>query len=235
MQPRKKRRGDDHDGNSGLSADGEVLVGAKAVAFDGCGVDAVVEASEPLYSGTMDEFAKERQRDAALQQQLRNTVKKCRACSKVCGLTLMTCNSCGAELPKEVTYSHNVFMGFIYGVHRAPFPLQISIRRQTPELLVFDDLLALSPCHLNAIPTYSYIPDWRFLLRKPDEGLRLIAMLEEALWECVSSQFLQNEAWGKKMLRDGPARTRQHFSALRSHVVAGCNHPPSQVGCKRIA
>ena len=59
-----------------------------------------------------------------------------------------------------MTYSHNIFMGFIYGVQKGPFPFTISIRLQTPDMLAFDDLLALCPCHLNIIPTTAYISDW---------------------------------------------------------------------------
>ena len=47
---------------------------------------------------------------------------------KVCGFNLTACNSCGAALPAEVVHSHNVFMGFLYGVARGPFPLTISAR-----------------------------------------------------------------------------------------------------------
>ena len=231
MPPSKKQRTNGNSNGSllvGLDADGQVLLGAKAAAFSGCGVDSTAVASEPLH-GTMEEFAAENKGDAALLWQLRNTIKKCAKCSKACGFSMKACNSCGAALPSEVTHSHNIFMGFVYGVSSAPFPLKISIRSQTQDLVVFDDLLALSPCHLNVIPTHSYIPDWRFLLRKPAEGLRLLATLEDAAWECAASQFLRSEAWGTKMLRGGPARTRRQLADLRAHVVAGCNFPPSQV------
>jgi hypothetical protein len=51
-----------------------------------------------------------------------------------------------------------------------PFPLIISVRQVSDSILVFDDLLRLTPCHLNAIPTSCYCPDWRYLLLKPREG-----------------------------------------------------------------
>ena len=123
-------------------------------------------------------------------------------------------------------------MGFVYGVARAPFPLQISIRSQTPERLVFDDLLALSPCHLNVIPTYAHIPDWRFLLRRPAEGLKLLCTLEDAAWDAAATQFVQSEGWATKMLLPGPARTRSQLAEMRAHVVAGCNFPPSQASMR---
>lgn len=39
------------------------------------------------------------------------------------------------------------------------------MRYQDESLLVFDDLLALCPCHLNVIPSTVFLPDWRFLLK----------------------------------------------------------------------
>ena len=38
---------------------------------------------------------------------------------------------------------------------------------QTESVLVFDDLMALTPCHVNCIPTDFYIPDFRPLLERP--------------------------------------------------------------------
>ena len=35
------------------------------------------------------------------------------------------------------------------------------------ELLVFDDPLCVSVCHLNVIPTRVYIPDLRYLFKDP--------------------------------------------------------------------
>ena len=94
-----------------------------------------------------------------------NVIRKCAKCSKPCAYTLEICNSCGAQLPHETTRSDNIFLGFIYGLRASSFPLKISVRHQTEDTLVFDDLLALSTCHLNAIPTDVYISDLRFLLR----------------------------------------------------------------------
>ena len=50
------------------------------------------------------------------------------------------------------------------------------MRLQTKELLVFDDPLALSPCHFCAIPTTCWCADWRLLLRAPKEGLALLTL-----------------------------------------------------------
>ena len=100
---------------------------------------------------------------------------------------------------------------------------------QTRELLVFDDPLALSACHFCAIPTTFWAADWRVLLRAPAEGLALLTKLEEAAWRCMEEQFLSSEAWCAKHLRGPPPTDEESRVALRSHVVCGCNFPPSQV------
>jgi hypothetical protein len=114
----------------------------------------------------------------ALSVQLHNLVRKCGACGKSCAFTTTLCNGCGAELPQETVHTDNIFMSFIYGIAKVPcatlpppdeprvscacactaaqgdrFPYDIAVRLQTRELLVFDDPLALSPCHFCAIPT----------------------------------------------------------------------------------
>ena len=51
---------------------------------------------------------------------MKNKVKKC-SCGKPCAFTLTECNSCGASLVDlEITYTNNVFMGFIYGLQVCP-------------------------------------------------------------------------------------------------------------------
>ena len=41
---------------------------------------------------------------------------------------------------------------------------------------MFDDPLALSPCHFCAIPTTCWCADWRLLLRAPKVGLALLTL-----------------------------------------------------------
>ena len=109
-------------------------------------VDVVCEKCEPLFPGTVEEFVA--QADEAASVQCRNKVKKCAACGKPNAFTLMACNACGGDLSTtEISFSDNIFTGFIYGVQKTRFPLTISIRAQSEQFLVFDDLLALTPCH----------------------------------------------------------------------------------------
>jgi len=225
-----KRRSPAEEGDNGLSGivDGALLAGALEAAFAGTHVPLGADARRPLFKGTLDEFAVANAGDVALLRHLKNNVKKCGACGKVCGNTMTSCNGCSSELPQETTHSHNIFMGFVYGVAKAPFPLTISVRKQTEELLVLDDLLQLSPCHLNVVPTTQYIPNWMFLLRHPRAGLALLQKLEDAAWACVLEQFVRHPPWRNKYLRPAGVETLATLDELRSHVVFGCNFPPSQ-------
>lgn len=47
---------------------------------------------------------------------------------------------------------------------QGPFPFIVSLRSQDEKFLVFDDPLALTVCHINVIPTETYISDWRYAL-----------------------------------------------------------------------
>jgi len=156
----------------------------------------------------------------------KNKVKKCPSCSKAVAFTMSHCNSCSADLSKtEITFTNNVFVGFMYGIQKGPFPFTISIRNQTPDFLVFDDLLSLCPCHLNVIPTTKYLPDWRYLLKKPVEGKVLAEQLFNITWDTVVKQFLSNDQWRSKILSNGGKYSPE---VLRGHVAAGFNYPPSQ-------
>jgi hypothetical protein len=149
---------------------------------------------------------------------------------QVCGFSLNVCNGCGCTLPEKTCTSANVFCGFIYGVAKAAFPLTISIRRQTTELIVFDDLLSLSACHLNAVPTTVHIPDWRFLLKDPHQGLRILTALEDAAWRAIREHYLADEKFRSKFIRGGKDGrwTRARMEAIRPHAIIGANFPPSQ-------
>mmetsp|Transcript_4028 Transcript_4028/g.5071 ORF Transcript_4028/g.5071 Transcript_4028/m.5071 type:complete len:304 (+) Transcript_4028:238-1149(+) len=137
-----------------------------------------------------------------------------------------SCNGCGAELPKEETTSLNVFNGFVYGVRKGPFPYTISLRSQTPSMMVFDDLLAASSCHLNVISTQYHIIDWRFLLLRPKQGLKLINAMEAAAQAVVRDQYWANEAWKQKYIY--PEYHKVSAAAILQYAFAGMNFPPSQ-------
>ena len=73
-----------------------------------------------------------------------------------------------------MSYSNNLFTGFIFGVPRAPFPLKISIRAEAEDTLVFDDPLALTRSHVCVIPTDAHIADLRTLFTAPSRALALL-------------------------------------------------------------
>lgn len=181
----------------------------------------------PSFKGLVDEFLAARGAEfAGLKRQMKNKVRRC-PCGKSVAYTLPSCNLCGTSLAGvPITFIDNVFTGFVYGIERcAQFPLTVSIREQSPEFLVFDDLLALSPCHLNVIPTRAYIPDWTFLLKRPAEGLALIIEMHGRCASVLRSQFLSNPAFRNGIIRGGSAIPD---SELVASVAAGFNIPPSQ-------
>lgn len=187
----------------------------------------------PRFAGTVDEFvaqtvAAHPELAARLELMTRNRVRRC-ACGKCVAATLATCNGCGAPLAGvPVTHTDNVFTGFVFGVARcAHFALTISARVQTPRVLVFDDPLALSCCHLNAVPTQDYLPDWRFLLRRPAAGLALVRELRAHCDRAVREQFLANREWRAKVLRND-SDENDDDEAVLGCALAGFNLPPSQ-------
>jgi len=171
---------------------------------------------------SIDEIAAEH---PELKPVLYNDVKVCPGCGKPCAFTLTVCNSCGRDL-KDValSQSENVFSAFLFGVRKAGkgFPYKISLRRLTENVLVIDDLLALSPCHLNGIPAKYYIPDWRFLLTAPKKALALLDTMEEELWQATKS-FLDRSDFRKSIFR-GSASDED----IRGKVIKSFNFPPSQ-------
>jgi hypothetical protein len=80
----------------------------------------------PVFSGSVDEFVAENEE---IRFMMKNKVKKCPACGKPNAFTLKNCNACGEELGSvKISYTNNVFTGFIYGIAKGPFPLSISLR-----------------------------------------------------------------------------------------------------------
>mmetsp|Transcript_47570 Transcript_47570/g.152847 ORF Transcript_47570/g.152847 Transcript_47570/m.152847 type:complete len:412 (-) Transcript_47570:220-1455(-) len=186
-------------------------------------VPSAAEQSEAAREGTIDDlalaFPEER-----LQGALFNDVKACK-CGKPCAFTLEACNACGASLKEvAITKSENVFSAFLFGVKKAQkgFPYTISLRRQTSEVLIFDDMLALTPCHLNGISSKYYIPDWRFLLTDPAAALKLLDVLEDELWT-ATLPFLQNAEFRRKIFKGNLTDEE-----IRGKVMKSFNFPPSQ-------
>jgi hypothetical protein len=181
-------------------------------------------SATPPFAGDPIAFLEHHQQSEKVKEFLTNKVKKCSSCGKPNGFTLSACNSCGSDLTAvAIGTSTNVFMGFVFGIQKGPFPFTVSIRHQCEKALVIDDLLALSPLHFNVIPTTQYIPDWRYLLRRPAEGLQLIDFLLKCCGD-ATKPFFENQAWCDKVLAQQP--NGEKFSL--SEIMAGFNYPPSQ-------
>ena len=164
-----------------------------------------------------------------VERMLTNVVRKCGGCGKPNAYTLSVCNQCGSDISTTpITKTNNVFMGFVLGIALAPpFPLQISLRCASKDTLVIDDLLGLSPLHVNAIPTAEYIPDWRYLLRRPVEGLAVVQRLKESVCGVAREQFLSKPAWCHAFIKGGVKGEAAALSP-ENDLLMGFNFPPSQ-------
>lgn len=184
-------------------------------------VPAQEEVIGPAVEGAVDCLGKNNQE---LAKFLYNDVKVCNKCGRPCAWSQKSCQACGTLLEEvPVTQTENVMMGFIFGVERtSKFPLRISIRRQTADAIVFDDLLSMSTCHLNALPTRSYLPDWRWLLREPREAKQLLTVLVDEAWQATLA-YLHHEDWRKFAYKTGVTE-----EMVRENVICGFNSPPSQ-------
>lgn len=176
---------------------------------------------------SLEEFRNVHAGQVHILQQLVNKVKVCQCCQKACAHTMHQCNNCSAPLAEDaMAATDNVLMAFVFGIQRGRFPLTISMRACTEELLVFDDPLCVSVCHLNVIPTRVYIPDLRYLFKDPLRGRQLVkAMLDEVDTVCLEQH------WADEMFRTtyfaklGAPPKRE---TLRLMGTAGMNFPPSQ-------
>lgn len=180
------------------------------------------EKSEFTINGTLADVA---QAHPELEQALYNEVKVCEKCKKPNGFTCMTCNGCKSSLiSTQVSKSENLFSAFLLGVRNASkgFPLTISIRRQTEDVLIIDDPLAVSPCHFCAIPRKCFIPDWRYLLNSPKKALELLDVLEAECW-AAQQQFLSNAEYRSTFLRG-----RASDAHIRTGSAVGFSFPPAQ-------
>ena len=130
---------------------------------------------------------------ATLSSQAFNRVLACPACGKKCAVSMTTCNGCGAPLDGVAeSKTENLFVGFALGAGAAAFgPLTMSLRRESEDALVFDDPLALSRCHVLAVPTCAYVSDVRGLFVTPADGLAMLRALEAEAWAAVRDRAIR--------------------------------------------
>jgi len=197
------------------------LIHARSECFEGAFVNMCIGASEPNFEN-ISALLESQLTNEELVRQTKNLIKKCTKCGKANAKTLNECNACGFTLPAEVTTSLNICILFIYGIA----PLKVSIRYQSEDVLVYDDLMQCTLCHFNAISTKHYVQDWRLLLKRPHEALALIDALSQAADEAMRSQFWSHSKWKDKFLH--PSARNMSFEDLRGFVCAGFNYPPSQ-------
>ena len=104
----------------------------------------------------------------------------------------------------------------------------MQMRHESGEVLVFDDPLALSRCHMLAVPMSAYVPDVAALFAAPAAGLRLIEALDAAAWGEVRRMVGPggDEGWRRSVL--SAEGLEMDETELRGCVAAGFNMPPSQ-------
>lgn len=176
------------------------------------------------FKGQFPEVEQLAQKNKDLARYLFNNVKVCVQCLRACAYSQKACQACGTPLETvPVTQTENVLMGFIFGVEKtSKFPLVISLRRQSIDAIVYDDLLAMSSCHLNALPTNHYVADWIWLLRDPTGAKQLIDTLVQEAWEATRS-FLDDAEWRRFIYKEGVTE-----EMIRQNIMCGFNSPPSQ-------
>eukprot|EP00392_Amoebophrya_sp_AT5.2_P005091 g5100.t1 len=166
----------------------------------------------------------------AARKMLLNKVKVCvnPTCGKVCAFTMRNCNACGTSLEQvPISHTENLLAGFALGLSEcAKFPLKVTLRRENEKFMVFDDLLALSPCHLLVLPTFAHIPDFRYLFVRPRQGLALLLKMVAEAKEAVRDSFWENEKFREFYWTGAISSFEELFEG--GHVVLGMNYPPSQ-------
>lgn len=189
----------------------------------------VVGHRDPNFAGSVKDFMR---LHPELSSHLTNEVKICSSCTKSCGKTLHACNNCGGDIAEHpIERSDNALMGFVYGIQFSDnYYLGTSIRYQDADFLVYDDIMQTTVVHLNSIPSYVYVPDFRHLFEKPIEGLALVRRLyDNAVTAAVSilsnNEFLSTFFSPESLEIMKTVGTREFV--LR-HVFAGFNYPPSQ-------
>eukprot|EP01134_Creolimax_fragrantissima_P004009 CFRG4009T1 len=177
----------------------------------------------PAFDGDSDAFIRAHpDQTDRLQRQLKNKVKRCPVCGKNVAFTLPFCNGCGTNiLNVEISFTNNVFGGFLYGIAKGPFPFSISLRYEDNSYIVFDDPLALTPYHFNCIPTSIILPDWRYLLLNPKAGLELVREMHShssnSVQKCISDEVKERNQTSSSKDENG-----------YDFGISGFNYPPSQ-------
>ena len=180
-------------------------------------IDGVVKKKDghPFGAGpSVEEWA---EKVGVPKAQMLNKVRKCGGCGKPNAYTLTDCNSCGVKLPEEITHTPNLFMCIVYGFDA----VGLSLRHQDENLLVIDDLLSLSACHINSIWSREHIPDMRSLFINPKRGLSVV----KAMYDATKKVFLEQFASNKKFISD---HIKNPPEDLLSCIACGFNTPPSQ-------
>ena len=188
--------------------------------------------AEPRFKGSPTGFSTQHCKDNPhVEHQLWNKVRVCPKCGKAVAFSLPSCNGCGFPemLQKtEISKTENVMIAFCYGMEKtARFLLKLGLRYQDENFLCYNDILALSPCHLNCIPTTHHIPDWRYLLLAPERSLDLLRKMWEICSRAVEKQFWANTKWRNFNLR-GAQDGSLTWEAFKGCFCTGMNYPPSQ-------
>lgn len=204
--------------------DGAWLGGADAGRFPICDRPAGLGKEQPLREGGFDELRAE---VPALDPQSKNRIKKCPQCGKPNAYSMPNCNACSTDLTStpESTVP-NLFVGMIFGVAKAPFPLKISMRSETDSMIVFDDPLVLTRAHVLAVPTDMWVPDIRSLFTSPARGLALVKSMEDAAWNVIKNGPLANKQWRDKAM--SPQAAAEPVDNIRNYIWKAFNLPPSQ-------
>eukprot|EP01061_Rhynchopus_euleeides_P002767 TRINITY_DN12129_c0_g1_i1.p1 TRINITY_DN12129_c0_g1~~TRINITY_DN12129_c0_g1_i1.p1 ORF type:complete len:384 (+),score=137.52 TRINITY_DN12129_c0_g1_i1:72-1223(+) len=155
-----------------------------------------------------------------VEEQMWNVVRKCGECGKPNAYTLEECNSCAAKLPEETTRTANLFSCIVYGFDA----VGLSLRHQTDRLLVIDDLLCLSGCHINSIWAKHWIRDVRTLFLNPAVSVRILDEMFAAVRKVYLEAFVANKAFVGANVRNPPTTDEGWLDM----VACGFNTPPSQ-------
>ena len=187
------------------------------------------DVSSPLFSGSVAKYIEQSSGNDTKEvyRQLHNIVRQCQHCGKSNGYSLQYCNACSAPISHlPVSRTTNVFGAFVFGVAGEEREWFVSIRHQDESFLVFDDILAMSSCHLNCIPTDQYLPDFRVLFAYPHQAQELVQQMKSRLHDSIWKHFWSVKEWRTHQQCEGSDRAT--FDQLMSHLCSGFNFPPSQ-------